>query len=108
MNLSVVVPVYRGEKFVEPLVERLSKALPAFAEKYEIILVNDGSPDGSWDVIEQLAKEYKWGRGVRLMRNYGQDNATLCGVLLPNYEGIVTVDQNFQHPPQPIPVLLPE
>ncbi len=108
MNLSVVVPVYRGEKFVEPLVERLSKALPAFAEKYEIILVNDGSPDGSWDVIEQLAKEYKWVRGVRLMRNYGQDNATLCGVRLANYEVIVTMDQDLQHPPEAIPVLLAE
>ena len=108
MNLSVVVPVYRGEKFVEPLVERLSKALPAFAEKYEIILVNDGSPDGSWDVIEQLAKEYKWVRGVRLMRNYGQDNATLCGVRLASYEVIVTMDQDLQHPPEAIPVLLAE
>jgi undecaprenyl-phosphate 4-deoxy-4-formamido-L-arabinose transferase len=108
MNLSVVVPVYRGEKFVEPLVERLNKALPAFAEKYEIILVNDGSPDGSWDVIEQLAKEYKWVRGVRLMRNYGQDNATLCGVRLASYEVIVTMDQDLQHPPEAIPVLLAE
>src|SRR5258706_6750807 len=108
MNLSVVVPVYRGEKFVEPLVERLSKALPAFAEKYEIILVNDGSPDGSWDVIEQLAKEYKWVRGVRLMRNYGQDNATLCGVRLANYEVIDTMDQDLQHPPEAIPVLVAE
>ena len=108
MNLSVVVPVYRGEKLVEPLVERLSKSLPTFAKKYEVILVNDGSPDGSWDVGERLAKKYKWVRGIRLMRNYGQHNATLCGVRLAQYDVIVTMDQDLQHPPEEIPVLLAE
>jgi len=108
MNLSVVVPVYRGEALVEPLVERLSKALPTFATKYEIILVNDGSPDGSWSVIEQLAKKYEWVRGVRLMRNYGQHNATLCGVRQARYDVIVTMDQDLQHPPEEIPLLLAE
>jgi undecaprenyl-phosphate 4-deoxy-4-formamido-L-arabinose transferase len=108
MNLSVVVPVYRGEKLIEPLVARLNKSLPAFAKKYEVILVNDGSPDGSWDVIEQLTKQYKWVRGIRLMRNYGQHNATLCGVRLARYEVIITMDQDLQHPPEEIPVLLAE
>lgn len=108
MNLSVVVPVYRGETLVEPLVERLSKSLPTFAKKYEVILVNDGSPDGSWDVVERLAKKYKWVRGIRLMRNYGQHNATLCGVRLAQYDVIVTMDQDLQHPPEEIPVLLAE
>ena len=108
MNLSVVVPVYRGETLVEPLVARLSKALPTFAKKYEIILVNDGSPDGSWEIIEQLVKKYKWVRGFRLMRNYGQHNATLCGVRLARYDVIVTMDQDLQHPPEDIPLLLAE
>src|SRR5258706_7380241 len=108
MNLSVVVPVYRGEKLVEPLVERLGKALPTFAEKHEIILVNDGSPDGSWSVIEQLVKKYKGVRGIRLMRNYGQHNATLCGVRLARYDVIITMDQDLQHPPEDIHLLLAE
>jgi undecaprenyl-phosphate 4-deoxy-4-formamido-L-arabinose transferase len=108
MNLSVVVPVYRGEKLVEPLVERLSKSLPAFAKNYEVILVNDGSPDASWGGIEQLAKKYKWVRGIRLMRNFGQHNATLCGIRLAQYEVIVTMDQDLQHLPEEIPVLLAE
>jgi len=108
MNLSIVVPVYRGETLVEPLVARLSKALPTFAKKYEIILINDGSPDGSWEVIEQLVKKYKWVRGARLMRNYGQHNATLCGVRLARYDVIVTMDQDLQHPPEDIPLLLAE
>ena len=108
MNLSIVVPVYKGEKLIEPLVERLSKTLPSLADKYEAILINDGSPDGSWEVIERLAKKFRWVRGIRLMRNYGQDNATLCGVRQAQYEVIVTMDQDLQHPPQEIPILLAE
>ena len=108
MNLSIIVPVYRGEKLVGPLVERLNRALPTFAKKYEVILVNDGSPDGSWEIIEQLTKKYKWVRGARLMRNYGQHNATLCGVRLARYDVIVTMDQDLQHPPEEIPLLLAE
>ena len=108
MNLSVVVPVYRGESLVEPLIERLNEALPKFVQKYEVILVNDGSPDGSWDVIACLADKYPWVRGVRLMRNYGQHNATLCGVRLARYEVAVTMDQDLQHLPEDIPLLLAE
>jgi len=106
MNLSVVVPVYRGEKLVEPLVRELTKALPSFAKKYEIILVNDGSPDNSWGVIQMLARKHKCVKGIRLMRNYGQHNATLCGIRAAQYEVTVTMDQDLQHPPEEIPLLL--
>lgn len=106
MNLSIIVPVYRGETLVEPLVERLSKSLPSISKKYEVILINDGSPDNSWVVIERLSKKYKWVRGIRLMRNYGQHNATLCGVRLARYEVTITMDQDLQHPPEEISVLL--
>jgi glycosyltransferase involved in cell wall biosynthesis len=108
MNLSVVVPVYRGESLIEPLVERLNQTLPAIAKKYEVILVNDGSPDTSWEVIERLAEKYEWVRGIRLMRNYGQHNATLCGARLAGYEVTVTMDQDLQHQPEDIPLLLAE
>ena len=108
MNISVVIPVYRGEACVEPLVERLASALPSFSEKYEVIFVNDGSPDTSWDVIEKMIRKHRWIRGVRLMRNYGQHNATLCGVRLARYEVTITMDQDLQHPPEGIPVLLGE
>jgi undecaprenyl-phosphate 4-deoxy-4-formamido-L-arabinose transferase len=106
MNLSIVVPVYKGEIFIEPLVARLTQTLPNFAEKYEIILVNDGSPDNSWQLIQRLTREYRWVRGIRMMRNYGQHNATLCGVREACYEVIVTMDQDLQHPPEEIPLLL--
>jgi undecaprenyl-phosphate 4-deoxy-4-formamido-L-arabinose transferase len=106
MNLSIVVPVYKGEMLIEPLVAQLSKTLPAFAENYEIILVNDGSPDHSWAVIQSLTDRYGCVRGICMMRNYGQHNATLCGVRLARYEVTVTMDQDLQHQPEDIPLLL--
>jgi undecaprenyl-phosphate 4-deoxy-4-formamido-L-arabinose transferase len=106
MNLSIVVPVYKGETLIEPLVVQLSQTLPAFAEEYEIILINDGSPDQSWSVIQRLTDEYDCVRGIRMMRNYGQHNATLCGVRLARYEITVTMDQDLQHRPEDIPFLL--
>ena len=106
MNLSIVVPVYKGERLIEQLVAQLSQTLPAFTENYEIILVNDGSPDHSWAVIQNLTDRYKCVRGICLMRNYGQHNATLCGVRLAHYEITVTMDQDLQHRPEDIPLLL--
>jgi len=108
MNLSIVVPVYRGGQLIEPLIERLKTSLPVFANKYEVILVNDGSPDNSWEVIQTLAQKFEWVRGICLMRNYGQHNATLCGIRAAHYEITVTMDQDLQHPPEEIPVLIAE
>lgn len=106
MNLSIVVPVYKGERLIEPLVIQLSQTLPAFTENYEIILVNDGSPDHSWAVIQSLIDKYECLRGICMMRNYGQHNATLCGVRLARYEVTVTMDQDLQHLPEDIHLLL--
>ena len=106
MNLSIVVPIYKGETLIEPLVVQLNKTLPSFAENHEIILVNDGSPDHSWSVIQNLIHRYKCVRGISMMRNYGQHNATLCGVRLARYEITVTMDQDLQHQPEDIPLLL--
>jgi glycosyltransferase involved in cell wall biosynthesis len=108
MNITVVVPVYRGEFLVEPLVDRLAQVLPKIAKKYELLLVNDGSPDDSWPVIQSLSRRYRWVRGILLMRNYGQHNATLCGVREAKYEITITMDQDLQHPPEEIPILLAE
>lgn len=108
MNLSIVIPVYRGEHLLVALVERIASTLPQIAENFEVILVNDGSPDNSWGVIEHLAARYAWLRGIRLMRNYGQHNATLCGVREARFEITVTMDQDLQHPPEDLPLLLAE
>ncbi len=108
MNCSVVIPVYRGQETLPALLERLAKILPALAENYEVILVNDDSPDDSWAVICRLAERYPWVGGIRLMRNYGQHNATLCGVRAARYEICVTMDDDLQHPPEALPTLLAE
>ncbi len=106
MNCSVVIPVYRGEATLIPLVERLAKVLPAISDSYEAVLVNDGSPDNSWAVIEGLAKQYSWVRGIDLMRNYGQHNATLCGIRSARYEVIFTMDDDLQNLPEEMPKLI--
>jgi glycosyltransferase involved in cell wall biosynthesis len=77
---SLVVPVYNSEAILPDLVQRLSQELPSLAEEYELNLVNDCSPDRSWDVICELARQYFWIRPINLMRNYGQHDALLCGI----------------------------
>src|SRR5579862_3949282 len=101
-GLSVVIPVYRSEAILPDLVQRLSQALPALAEHYELVLVNDCSPDHSWEVIAGLQKQYPWILGINLMRNYGQHNALLCGLRSAQHEIIVTMDDDLQHPPEEI------
>ncbi len=106
MNCSVVIPVYRGETTITALVERLAVELPKIAQSYEVILVNDSGPDLSWQRIQELTQRFPWVVGVNLMRNYGQHNATLCGVRLARYEITITMDDDLQHPPEEIHFLL--
>lgn len=101
-GLSVVIPVYRSEKILPELVTRLSQALPPVADHYEVVLVNDCSPDRSWEVIGGLQKQYPWILGINLMRNYGQHNALLCGLRSARHEIIVTMDDDLQHPPEEV------
>jgi glycosyltransferase involved in cell wall biosynthesis len=105
-QLSVIVPVYGSEAILPELVRRLECVLAANADEFEIVLVNDSSPDGSWNVICDLALENSFIRAVNLMRNYGQHNALLCGIRTARYEVIVTIDDDLQHPPEEIPKLL--
>jgi glycosyltransferase involved in cell wall biosynthesis len=105
-GLSVVVPVYCSEAILPDLLHRLEDTLPAIASSYELVLVNDSSPDGSWNVICQLAQRYPWIHAINLMRNYGQHNALLCGIRAARYDVIVTMDDDLQHPPEEIPKLL--
>jgi undecaprenyl-phosphate 4-deoxy-4-formamido-L-arabinose transferase len=101
-SISIVVPVYSGAETITPLVERLEAVLAPICNDFEVILVNDGSPDNSWQVISQLGQRYPWLRGINLMRNYGQHNATLCGVREAHGEITVTMDDDLQHPPRKI------
>ncbi len=105
-SISVVVPVYNSELSLPELVKRLQPVLTAVAHEYELVLVNDGSRDQSWRVIQQLATEHAWVRGIDLMRNYGQHNALLCGIRAARFDSLVTMDDDLQHPPEEIPKLL--
>jgi len=105
-GISVVVPVYNSEGTLRELVTRLESTLGRAVPKLEIILVNDGSRDGSWHAISQLAQEHDCVRGVDLMRNYGQHNALLCGIRMAENDVVVTLDDDLQHPPEEIPKLL--
>lgn len=105
-SISVVVPVYNSGDCLRELIDRLDHVLRFSSDGYEVLLVNDGSTDHSWDVVSQLAGEYDWVHGFNLMRNYGQHNALLCGIRMAKYEIIVTIDDDLQHPPEEIPKLL--
>lgn len=106
MNISVIIPVYNSERTLAAIVKRLQPILEAEAKEYELILINDGSSDQSWNVICDLSATYPWVRGINLMRNYGQHNALLCGIRSARYEVIVTMDDDLQNPPEEIPKLL--
>jgi glycosyltransferase involved in cell wall biosynthesis len=80
--------------------------MSAAAVSFELVLVEDGSPDGTWNVIQELARQYPFIRGIRLMRNYGQHNALLCGIRAARGGIIVTMDDDLQNPPEEIPRLL--
>jgi glycosyltransferase involved in cell wall biosynthesis len=106
-GISVVVPVYNGAATLPELVRRLNAVLGEIApDCHEILLVNDGSPDNSWSVIEDLAADHPRVGGMRLMRNYGQHNALLAGLRAAHYDVLVTLDDDLQHPPEEIPKLL--
>ena len=97
---SVIVPVYNSQESLPHLVTRLADVLPTISSAYEVIFVNDSSRDNSWEVICQLIEHYDWVRGINLMRNYGQHNALLCGIRSAQYELIITMDDDLQHPPE--------
>jgi len=105
-SLSVVVPVYNSESILPTLVQRLTAVLTPISGKVEIILVNDGSRDGSWNAIRALTLLDARVRGIDLMRNYGQHNALLAGIRSVTGEVIITLDDDLQNPPEEIPKLL--
>jgi len=105
-GISVVIPVYNSQSTLTELVNRLGQVLSALGESFEVILVDDGSQDHSWEVIQGVSQSFPWVRGINLMRNYGQHNALLCGVRAANFETTITMDDDLQHPPEAISDLL--
>ena len=107
MNLSVVIPVYNSSLTLRDLTQRLLTVLDSTGMSYEIIFVEDGSPDNSWEVLSDLQKTYSDRIvAIQLMRNYGQHNAIMCGFRHTCGEYIITMDDDLQNPPEEIPKLL--
>jgi undecaprenyl-phosphate 4-deoxy-4-formamido-L-arabinose transferase len=105
-ELSIVVPAYRSADCLGPLVARTARVLGSMPWTYELILVNDGSPDQTWAVIETLCRTHPEVIGVDLRRNFGQDNAILTGLRIARGQAIAIMDDDLQHDPADLPALL--
>jgi undecaprenyl-phosphate 4-deoxy-4-formamido-L-arabinose transferase len=105
-TVSVVVPVYTSSAILPLLLKELEAVLPTCSSAFELILVNDASPDQSWQIITDLARERAWIHGINLMRNVGQHNALLCGIRAAKFEIVATMDDDLQNPPSEVPRLL--
>jgi undecaprenyl-phosphate 4-deoxy-4-formamido-L-arabinose transferase len=105
-GISVVVPVYNSEATLDALIARLGPALVQMNRPHEAVLVNDGSRDKSWEVIERLSAQHAWIHGIDLMRNHGQENALLCGIRAARFDLAATIDDDLQNPPEDIPRLV--
>ncbi len=106
MMISVVIPVFNSETSLEELYRRLRDVLTSSCDDFEIIMVDDCSRDQSFQVMQNLRAMDQRVKVIRLARNSGQHNATLCGFKYCRGDYIVTLDDDLQHPPEEIPVLL--
>ena len=104
--LSVVTPVYQAEACLPELCRRLVAALTAFSPEFEIILVEDASPDRSWETVERLAAADPRCKGIRLARNFGQHHAITAGLEHARGEWVVVMDCDLQDQPEEIGKLL--
>jgi glycosyltransferase involved in cell wall biosynthesis len=108
MELSIVIPVYNEEENVEPLVQEIKSALEQLGKGYEIVIVDDGSTDGTFEVLVRLHEREAHLRVVRLKRNFGQTAALAAGLAHCEGKIIVTMDGDGQNDPADIPALLAE
>ncbi len=104
--LSVLIPVYNDQEVLNELNNRLEQVLPPLCKEYEIILVDDGSKDNSWQIIEHLKKQNNHIVGIKLIRNFGQQNAIAAGLDNTNGDIIVIMDSDLQDRPEDIPKLI--
>lgn len=103
-GISVVIPAYRSTETLRLLSDQLPNYLGT--KLFEILIVDDGSPPETWSVIKELGRSHGFVRGIRLGRNYGQHAALLAGIRAAQYEFVLTIDDDLQHPPDQIPILI--
>ena len=99
MNLSIIIPVDNSEKILPFLIKSISDNLKESKISYEIILVNDFSKDQSWNTIVNLARSYKFVKGINLKKNYGQHSAIFIGLKFCVGKNLICMDDDMQHDP---------
>jgi dolichol-phosphate mannosyltransferase len=107
MNLliSIVIPVYKNEMDLSELVARLIISCEKISPSFEIILINDGSPDNSWQIIKKLASLDNHILGVSLSKNFGQQSAIFAGIKISQGDWVIVMDADLQDSPEEIPQL---
>lgn len=105
MDISVIVPLYNEEESLPELEAWINRVMKAHGFSYEIIFVNDGSTDGSWNVIRQLQQQNPQVRGIKFRRNYGKSPALFCGFERAEGDVVITMDADLQDSPDEIPEL---
>ena len=105
MDISIVVPLYNEEESLPELYAWIERVMKANAFTFEVIFVNDGSTDKSWNVIENLSKESNCVRGIKFRRNYGKSPALYCGFRAAQGDVVITMDADLQDSPDEIPEL---
>ena len=105
---SIVVPVFNSEDVVGLTIDRITEVFEEAGLRYQLILVNDGSHDGSWDVIAERARTTKHVIALNLLRNYGQHHANLAGLRESTGDYVITMDDDLQNPPDQALILIEE
>ena len=108
LDLSIVIPIYNEEENLPILYEKLKAVLDNLGKSYEIIFVNDGSTDRSWEIIKELAEKDPHVVGVNFRKNFGQTAAMSAGFEVAQGDVIITMDGDLQNDPEDIPKLLEE
>src|SRR5581483_11796028 len=104
--LSVVAPAYNEADALPAFLSRLLDVLEEVGGDWELVLVDDGSRDGTWQEIERAARDEPRIRGIRLSRNFGHQLALTAGMSVARGDAVITLDSDLQHPPEAIPALL--
>lgn len=105
MDISVVIPLYNEEESLPELCSWIEKVMKDNRFSYEIIFVNDGSTDKSWNVIEELSNKSEHVKGIKFRRNYGKSPALFCGFEKAEGDVVITMDADLQDSPEEIPGL---
>lgn len=105
IHISVVSPVYNAEKLVDTLVQRISDSVSKITSEFEIVLVDDFSPDNSWEKIKENCVKHSFVKGIKLSKNFGQQHALAAGMENAKGEWIVIMDCDLQDRPEEIPNL---